>query len=158
MKYSVLFMLSSVLAQQAPAEATPYDEVSKNIENRVKADLMMQIANYDLVNTLTNSVEDTKNISYEASGEMSPQTFEDLLQRISELLQEKDTIRALWPEAENYADSDLFSHLHIEFDSKQSSVKLATAGTGYDGQPIHDYEYSLKGQISAEPVQPAKKL
>ena len=145
MKYSALLMLSSVLAQQVPTGSSPYDEVSKNIENRVKADLMMQIANYDLTNTLTNQVEDTRNISYEASGEMSPQSFEDLLQRISDLLQEKDTIRALWPEAANYADSDLFSHLHIEFDSTQSSVKLATAGTGYDGHPIHDYEYSLKG-------------
>ena len=47
---------------------------------------MMQIANYDVTNTLTNSVEDTRNISYEASGEMSPRSFEDLLQRISELL------------------------------------------------------------------------
>ena len=86
---------------------------------------------------------------------MSPQSFEQLLQRISDLLQEKDTIRALWPEAENYADSDLFDHLHIEFDSTQKSVKLATAGTGYNGKPLHDYEYSLSGEITAEP---AKRL
>ena len=86
---------------------------------------------------------------------MSPQSFETLLQKISDLLQDQDTIKAVWPEAEGYADSDLFSHLHIEFDSTQSSVKLATAGTGYNGKPIHEYEYSISGELTAEP---AKRL
>ena len=76
MKFSIAACLIGVAyaqqAQQATQAPTTYDEVSKNIENRVKADLMMQIANYDLTNTLTNQVEDSKNISYEASGEMSP--------------------------------------------------------------------------------------
>ena len=59
MKFSsAACLIGMAYSQQATQAPTTYDEVSKNIENRVKADLMMQIANYDLTNTLTNQVQD----------------------------------------------------------------------------------------------------
>ena len=58
----------------------------------------------------------------------------------------------MWPESEPYADSELFSHLHIEFDSKTESVKLATAATDVAGNPIHEHEYKIEGELTVNPL------
>ena len=58
--------------QQNP---TSYDQMSKKIEDKVKADLMLQIKEYDLKTEFDTQTTDEKNIKYEASQEM---TYPDL--------------------------------------------------------------------------------
>ena len=70
------------------------------------------------------------------------------------MLKDHDTIASMWPEAKDYASSDLFSHLHIEFSSKEKSIKVMTAGTDIKGEPILEYDYDLKGEFTANPVPP----
>ena len=49
--------------------------MSKKIEDKVKADLMLQIKEYDLKTEFDTQTTDEKNIKYEASQEM---TYPDL--------------------------------------------------------------------------------
>ena len=75
-----------------------------------------------------------------------------VLERLSTLLKDENVISQIWPEAKDYADSDLFSNLHIEFDRKTSDVSIATAGTNFKGMPIHSTTYSLSGELTATPL------
>ena len=75
-----------------------------------------------------------------------------VLEKLSSLLNDKNVISQMWPEAKDYADSDLFSHLHIEFDRKTSDVNIKTAGTTFSGMPIHSKTYSITGELNATPV------
>ena len=58
---------------------TSYEEISKNIEDRVKADLMMKIQEFDVKTEFDTQTTDEKNIKYEASREMSYPDFAGLL-------------------------------------------------------------------------------
>ena len=60
-----------------------------------------------------------------------------LLQRLSILLKDGDVISSVFPEASEYSDNDMFQYLHIEFDSHEEKVKLATAATDAKGAPLH---------------------
>ena len=68
------------------------------------------------------------------------------------LLKDENVISQIWPEAKDYADSDLFSNLHIKFDRKTSDVSIATAGTTFTGMPIHSTSYQLTGELTATPL------
>lgn len=70
------------------------------------------------------------------------------------MLRDHDTITAMWPDASNYADSDMFNHLHLEFDVTEEKVKLMTAATNVMGTPVHKKEYSLKGELTVNPYVP----
>ena len=120
---------------------------------------MLQIQEYDLTTEFDIETKDEKKIKYEASQEMTYPDFGGLLNQISDLLKEHDTIASVWPEAKDYTSSDLFSHLHIEFNSREKSIKLKTAGTDIKGEPVFEYDYDLKGELTATPVPPpAPKL
>ena len=121
---------------------------------------MLQIQEYDITTEFATQTKDEKNIKYEASQEMTYPDFGGLLNQIADLLKEHDTIASVWPEAKDYTSSDLFNNLHVEFDSRQKSIKLMTAGTDVKGDPILQYDYKLKGELTATPVPPPapKKL
>ena len=60
----------------------------------------------------------------------------------------------MWPEAQT--DSEIFDYLHIEFNSHEENVKLATAATNVKGLPVHQYSYDLTGELTVTPwVEPA---
>ena len=92
--------------------------MSKNIEDKVKADLMMQIAQYEMQSTMAVPlpVETESQSEVNSSKVLSLDDLHSVLEKLSALLNDKNVISQMWPEAKDYADSDLFSHLHIEFD------------------------------------------
>ena len=128
--------------------------MSKNIEDKVKADLMMQIAQYEMQSTMTAPlpVETESQNEVNRSKILSLDDLHSVLENLSILLNDKNVITQMWPEAKDYADSDLFSHLHIEFDRQTSDVSIKTAGTTYSGMPIHSKTYSITGELTATPV------
>ena len=128
--------------------------MSKNIEDKVKADLMMQIAQYDMKSTMQSPLPVTTPSQSEinTSKVLSIDDLQAVLEQLSMLLKDENVISEIWPEAKDYADSDLFSNLHIKFDRKTSDVSIATAGTTFTGMPIHSTTYQLSGELTATPL------
>ena len=113
---------------------------------------MLKIQEYEFNSEPGNNLETEQKVKIDGSMELGIPDLRDLLYKLSCLLQERDTIVAMWPESEPYADSELFSHMHIEFDSKKEKVKLATAATNVAGTPIHEYEYEIEGELTVTPL------
>ena len=137
MKYQLLFttcLLQQAISQQVlPQAQSSYSDMSKSIEDKVKADLMMQLQQTEFTNQFNMPLPKTQEVSIDTTMQLTYPDLHGLLQKLSLLLKDRDVIASMWPEASNYADTEIFDYLHIEFDSHEEKVKLATAATDVKG-------------------------
>ena len=137
MKYQLLFttcLLQQAISQQVlPQAQSSYSDMSKSIEDKVKADLMMQLQQTEFTNQFNMPLPKTQEVSIDTTMQLTYPDLHGLLQKLSMLLKDRDVIASMWPEASNYADTEIFDYLHIEFDSHEEKVKLATVATDVKG-------------------------
>ena len=90
MKYHTLFatcLLSQALSQQVLPTAPPaYGDISKNIEEKVKADLMMKLQQTEVSTAFNLNLPKTKEIGIETTMELTYPDLHGLLQKLSTLL------------------------------------------------------------------------
>ena len=101
-------LLGSTYAQTTATE--------KAIEDKVKAQMMQMIASYDLQRAIDSAVEEE--MSKKAA--QNTESIEQLLARLTKLLNDQNEINKLWPNAP--ANVDIFSNLNLEFNLKDGTV------------------------------------
>ena len=93
----------------------------------------MQLQQTEFTNQFNMPLPKTQEVSIDTTMQLTYPDLHGLLQKLSLLLKDRDVIASMWPEASNYADTEIFDYLHIEFDSHEEKVKLATAATNVKG-------------------------
>ena len=94
----------------------------------------MKLSEADISSDLkTFGMPTKKEVAIDTTMELTYPDLHGLLQKLSLLLKDHDVIASMWPEASGYSDNEMFQYLHIEFDSHEEKVKLATAATNVKG-------------------------
>ena len=90
MKYQLLFatcLLQQALSQQVlPQPQTAYGDISKTIEEKVKADLMMKLQETDVSSAFNIPLPKTKEVAIDTTMHLSHDDLHGLLQKLSLLL------------------------------------------------------------------------
>ena len=96
---------------------------------------MMKLQETDVSSAFNVPLPKQKEVSIDTTMQLTHDDLHGLLQKLSLLLKDHDVISSMWPEAQT--ESEIFQYLHIEFDSHEEKVKLATAATNVKGKPVH---------------------
>ena len=157
MKYLLPFatcLLSGALAQTA-GYSTGFGQPvidTKEIENKVKADLMMQISSFDYDDAVAGSKKG-QNLTLEKDYEMTSANLQQTLSELSALLKDRGVLASMWPDATT-DDLEMFDHLNIKIEQSSSKIEIFTAKTNPAGTPIKLKTFDLSENLSIYRPQP----
>lgn len=68
-------------------------------------------------------------------------SVQEILKQLQETLKDEDTVQGIWPESQNLADKEMFSHLNFEIDLANKKVIAETAAKDFHGKPLYSYDF-----------------
>ena len=114
---------------------------TKAIEDKIKAELVMQIGQFDFDNAIKGVAKENQ-IDIEKRYTTTEADIHKTLEDLSTLLRDRGVLASMWPSAE-VDDPELYSHLNIKIDQHLSKIELFTAASSPDGTPLRLKVYDI---------------